>query len=170
MPLADAADKLADIPRPFQCQARAAQVLPVTVERLFSNSVHKKKRHRGWDLRICCCISEVFIGWCFNLARFPFAGPFARSGQLETPTASPRLRPHHAHLQKSSAAQCVEVNEHLLRLQDKAHEGEDPGRTKQDPHRWPVACSCAMAFSWNLTCASFFAKKHSGRARPAPLT
>ena len=60
-----------------------------------------------------------------------FAGPFARAG---LPNRRKRrrcrpLRPHHAHLQKNSAAQCVEVNQHLLRLQDKAHKG-------QDPHRW----------------------------------
>jgi hypothetical protein len=76
------------------------------------------------------------------------------------------LRPHHAHLQKSSAAQCVDVSEHLLRLQDKALTRGDPRRTNQDPRRW---ARCGVQLGDGVVPASL-RRKHSGRARPAPLT
>jgi hypothetical protein len=59
-------------------------LLPVTVELLFLNSVHKAKNGTGdgtCEFVVAFCIESRF-----NLAWFQFAGLFARAGHSETPT------------------------------------------------------------------------------------
>jgi len=89
-----------------------------------------------------------------------FAVPFARARLPNRRKRRRRrpLRPHRAHLQKNSAAQCVEVNQRLLGLQDKAHKGEDSRRWARcglQRGGWVrQSCWCSLR-AW-FSCASFF--------------
>jgi hypothetical protein len=61
-------------------------------------------------------------------------------------------------LQKNSAAQCVEVNQRLLGLQDKAHKGEDSRRWARcglQRGGWVRQLCWRSLRAW-LTCTSFF--------------